>query len=118
MATKQELVQTLLALRNRSNGHKHMTWQAIADHFGPPVTKPVVWRLVNDPDYEPKDQRIRFALGLSITAIVIPISGVIPEGTLCLNALQCGCGQWYIPNHPRRRRCFVCSPARHRTHRS
>jgi len=114
MATKHELAQTILALRQPNGAKPKMTWQAIADNYGPPVTKPIVWRIVNDPDYEPKDQRIRFALGLSITALVVPISGAIPEGTLCLAALQCVCAQWFIPNHPLREKCFVCSPVRKR----
>jgi hypothetical protein len=110
--TKTELAKVFLEKNHPGSNGKKMTWQAIADQYGPPITKPMVWRIANDPDYEPKDQKTRFILGLSVVAIVIPINGIIPEGSLSLSAEQCACGQWYISNHPRRGKCFICSPAR------
>ena len=65
--------------------------------------------------HEPHDPEVRRAFGLAdYHAIVIVGPGVVPPGTQVITAEQCSCGAWFIPNHPRRRRCFVCSPYRGR----
>ncbi len=57
--------------------------------------------------------KVREALGLPPVAVVVVIGGgQIPEGAQVISADLCECGQWYISNHPRRRKCFVCSPVR------
>lgn len=57
--------------------------------------------------------KVRHLLGLPPAATVIVIGGgQIPEGAQVISADQCECGQWFISNHPRRHKCFVCSPAR------
>ncbi len=60
--------------------------------------------------YVPKKWYPRF--GIPLPANVIAVVGVIPNGSQALFALQCPCGQFFISNHPRRRKCFVCSPYR------
>jgi hypothetical protein len=62
--------------------------------------------------WEPKKPVIRARLGLPQPASVIVISGSVPAGSQVLSALQCPCGRYFISNHPRRRRCFICSPFR------
>jgi hypothetical protein len=61
--------------------------------------------------YEP-GPRIRAKLGLPQIANVVVVEGVVPAGSQSIAAQQCPCGQWFISNHPRRKRCFVCSPYR------
>jgi len=64
--------------------------------------------------YEPKRYEIRCVFGLHTSGTIKPIAGAIPDGTQALFAQQCECGQYYISNHPLRRKCFVCSPYRKR----
>jgi hypothetical protein len=61
----------------------------------------------------PKKWRKR--LGMPVPASVTPVSGEIPEGSQALRADLCACGRYFISNHPRRRKCFVCSPFRKRS---
>ncbi len=55
-------------------------------------------------------KKIRGLLGLPAESSVVVMAGEVPAGSQAVAALQCECGQWFIANHPRRRRCFVCSP--------
>lgn len=55
-------------------------------------------------------KKVRGLLGLPPESSVVVMAGDVPAGSQALAAMQCGCGQWFIPNHPRRKRCFVCSP--------
>ena len=55
-------------------------------------------------------KKIRKKLGLQEIATVVVIEGEAPNGTLAHSAQRCHCGQWYISNHPRRHKCFICSP--------
>jgi hypothetical protein len=44
-------------------------------------------------------------------ARVLAINSEIPNGSQALEALYCvKCNQPFIPNTPRRRKCFLCSP--------
>jgi hypothetical protein len=63
--------------------------------------------------YEP-GRKIRKRLDLQPTAMVVVVGNGadIPDGTQVIRATQCECGQWFISNHPRRRKCFICSPYR------
>jgi hypothetical protein len=63
--------------------------------------------------YEP-GPRIRARLGLPQVANVVVIEGRVPAGSQAIAAEQCPCGQWFISNHPRRRKCFICSPYKRR----
>lgn len=60
--------------------------------------------------------RIRKKLGLPEQSKVVSLNGSIPDGSQSLGARQCPnekCNhQWFIPNSPRRRKCFLCSPYR------
>ncbi len=58
-------------------------------------------------------KKTRAMLGLPDEARVVVVYGEIPDGTQAIRADRCACGQWYISNHPRRRKCFQCSPYRH-----
>jgi hypothetical protein len=63
--------------------------------------------------YEP-GRKIRERLGLQPAATVVVVYGEVPDGAQVLQAQQCPCGQFFISNHPRRTKCFVCSPYRRR----
>ncbi len=59
--------------------------------------------------------KVRAALGLPQIGTVIVIGGgSIPAGAQVVRAELCKCGEWFISNHPRRKKCFVCSPFRRR----
>jgi hypothetical protein len=42
--------------------------------------------------------------------VVIIGGGSVPPGAQVISAQVCACGQWFISNHPRRQKCFICSP--------
>ncbi len=75
------------------------------------VNRYYLWHMVKNENYVPPDH-VLHKLGLPSCSIVVPMAGDVPRGTLVLYALQCECGAWYISNHPRRHKCFVCSPYR------
>ena len=57
--------------------------------------------------------KVRELLGLPpVTVVVVIGGGQIPEGAQVYSAEMCECGQVFVSNHPRRRKCFVCSPVR------
>ena len=65
--------------------------------------------------YEPRRQETRTRLGLApIASVVLIGEGELPDGAQTIRAIQCSCGQWFIPNHPRRKHCFICRPYRRR----
>ena len=98
-----------LEIRNkRFEGKK--TWQSIAEDYG--INRAMV-RLIAL-GYQP-GKKIRNVLGLAPSATIVVIGeGAVPDGSQAIKALQCGCRQWFIPNHPRRTHCFICRPVRHR----
>lgn len=49
-------------------------------------------------------------LGIPVEGKVQVIFGVVPDGAQVIGAQECDCGQWFISNHPRRSKCFICSP--------
>ncbi len=62
---------------------------------------------------EPRKLSIRLRLGWPLESYrVVAVGTAIPDGTQAHSAQQCKCGQWFISNHPRRVRCFICSPYR------
>ena len=88
------------------------TWQKVGDKYG--ISRGMAYRIAVN-KYEPKTPEIRKKLGLPVAVSVIPVSGEIPPGSQSLGASYCiRCGKPYIPNHPRRRKCFVCSAYRKR----
>lgn len=62
----------------------------------------------------PKSNSKRWAFGLMNYADVQLITdGQIPPGSQAISAKKCiDCPQWFIPNNPNRKRCFICSPFR------
>jgi len=58
----------------------------------------------------PKKWRPR--LNLPADASVIVMYGEIKVGSQSLGNEVCACGQPFISNHPRRKKCFMCSPYR------
>jgi hypothetical protein len=85
-----------------------MTWQNIAEGYG--INRAMA-RLIAL-GYEP-GKKVRNALNLSPSATVIVFGeGDVPDGSQTIRAIQCACGQWFIPNHPARTHCFLCRPAR------
>jgi len=68
----------------------------------------VIWRIVNS-NYEPKKPETRYNFGLPTSAFVIPVSGEIEPGAMSLSNRICiKCGKPFIPNSPKREKCFIC----------
>lgn len=91
--------------------HKRLnSWRLAADPY--PINKAMARMIANG--YEPGN-RVRRALKIApIASVVVIGDGEVPEGAQVISALLCDCGQWFISNHPRRKRCFICSPYKHR----
>ena len=86
------------------------TWRNVAKQYGlyPNMTRLIAY------GHQPGN-KIRKKLGLPPRSEVESMSGNIPEGSLALGAIVCiKCEQSFISNHPRRRKCFICSPYRSR----
>ena len=80
---RKALTETILVLRRQKNKRgRPTTYDAIAHKFGPKITRIIIWRLINEPDYEPHDTNIRLALGLPALAPapVCPVHGVVHPG--------------------------------------
>lgn len=87
------------------------SWRRVGDWLG--ISAPMA-RLIADKGHYPGPDICR-KVGLPVAAQVVVIGGGdIPPGAQVVSALRCACGQWFVPNHPRRRRCFICSPFRGR----
>ena len=79
------------------------------EDFGGKVTHGMIQQCING--IEPKRNEIRMALGLTpYVEVVVMVDGTIPPGAQVLTATRCACGRWYVSNHPRRRKCFICGP--------
>ena len=85
------------------------SWREVQKHEHPDIPFGTLSRIAND-GYVPKKWYLYF--GIPLPANVIAVAGIIPNGSQALLANQCSCGAWFISNHPRRRKCFVCSPYR------
>lgn len=84
------------------------TYAKLESTYG--VNRYYLWNIINRPDYQPPVKVLQ-ALGVEITATVVVVTGgEVPQGAQVINASRCECGQWYISNHPARKRCFICSP--------
>lgn len=96
-----------LEIKNKRFEEKR-TWQSIAEGYG---INRAMTRLIAL-GYQP-GRKIRLALGLAPSAsIVVMGEGMVPDGAQAIQALQCSCGQWFIPNNPARTHCFICRPAK------
>jgi hypothetical protein len=90
---------------------KYSTYDDLVDEYG--VNRYYLWNIINKDGYLPP-LRICLILDIEIPqAKVVPMNGrQIPDGSQALMALRCDCGQYFISNHPRRRKCYKCSPYR------
>lgn len=55
-------------------------------------------------------QKWRRRLRVPEEGTVTVLQGEAVDGAVALRLQACSCGVWYVSNHPRRRRCFSCSP--------
>jgi hypothetical protein len=83
------------------------SWQKAAEPYG--INKAMARLLAMG--YNP-GKKIRHKLNLPEMAQVVAMEGEIPDGAQVIKASLCECGQYFISNHPRRKRCFICSPFR------
>jgi len=98
-----------LKKRLKSEYLEHGTYESVADKYE--VSRALLWKIINT-DYEPKRFDIREKFGLPEESAVVSVNGRVPGGSITLGAHQCECGQYFISNHPRRQKCFICSPYR------
>ena len=99
--------------REMQNKHTEVhSWQKVGDCYG--INKATARLVANG--YEP-GKKVRRLLGLPEEARVnvVVIYGEVPPGAQVISAQLCiACRRAFIPNHPRRKRCFICSPFRRR----
>ncbi len=88
------------------------SWQAVADRLGF-KSKATPWRVANQ-GWLPKDPASLQKLGLpALVGVQFVPGSTIESGALIgEGSRSCECGVEFISNHPRRRRCFYCSPIR------
>jgi hypothetical protein len=86
------------------------SWRRVAAHWRLSVA--TVIRVAGG--YEPKRADLRAALGLPPRGTVDLAPGItITSGAMVITSSRvCPCGQSFIPNHPARRYCLSCRPAR------
>ena len=100
-----ELGQLSIAI---TKSHQELkSWRKVAAPYG--INAAMARMVANG--YQP-GKKIRKLLDLRETSTVMVMFGDVPPGTQVVSALQCECGQWFIPNSPNRKRCFICSPYR------
>ena len=100
-----------VAVKLRDEHEECQSWAKIGAKYE--VSGGMVWRIVNDPDYEPKDPEARGRLGLPVYVGVTPVRGDITTGSEALPSYLCAsCGKSFISNHGRRKYCYSCSPYR------
>ena len=89
---------------------KHETlksWRKVGEPYG---LFPDTVRMIAS-GYDPGNT-VRERLRLPPKSSVVSVNGKVPGGSITLGAHQCECGQYFISNHPRRQKCFICSPYR------
>ena len=97
----------------RLHALEHSLRQIAKEQFDGQITHATVQRILDG--REPKDPKIRMAIGLPAYQGVTVVTGdILPPGTQSIGALLCPCGRWFIPNTGKRKRCFVCTPFRKR----
>lgn len=88
---------------------KHSLRRIANEDYGGRISHAVIQRVLDN--FEPRDAHNRDALGLPAYQFVVVVTGgVIPPGAQVVSAEVCECGQWYIPNHPARKHCYICRP--------
>lgn len=94
------------------------TLRAIAqESFGGRVTHGDIARALRGELPAGREKRAAFGLPVVTAVLVMGGSEIPPGAQVIATAERCDCGQWFIPNHPARRRCFICSPYRRRKKR-
>lgn len=112
------LRQQLLELRSQPYfGRSETPWYIVRDAILPNgkralVSAATVWKIAMRPPYEPRNAAIRDALGLDPESAVTFVDGRQKPRAQALDVSECECGRYFVSNHPRRRRCFICSPYR------
>lgn len=95
--------------------HKNRTdWTQIAREVAhPKITRAHVRKMIVF-QWEPQRDDLRVAFGWSPLVTVTPVNGAaVPSGSQVLHAQHCTlCNRPFISNHPRRQKCFICSPYR------
>lgn len=100
------------------NGDGPPTWEEIRQLVVVPamldrVSRACVWKIANQAGYEPKDLAIREALDLDEESPVRYVDGRARPKAQALDVMACiDCSRYFVSNHPRRQRCFICSPYR------
>ena len=79
------------------------------EDYGGTITHSTVKRILDG--YEPRDPKIREAIGLPAYQGVTVVTGeIITPGVMTMGELRCvRCGRPFIPNTAKRRLCFVCT---------
>ena len=109
MPISEQVLQAKVYEMNAS-GNSHRT---IAQVYGKPISYGDIGRIIKG--VFPKRAEKRIALGLPPRFAVILIGeGTIPDGSQTIRALQCCCGQWFVPNTAKRKKCFICTHFRTR----
>lgn len=111
-----ELRAQLLEIRGL-NGSPKISWAQVHRSVVPAgqrdrVSVATLWKIAERPPYEPKDPGIREILGLDEESLVLFLDGQRRPRAQAVGAVRCACGQYFISNHPRRKRCFLCGPYR------
>lgn len=99
-----------LAARVAGMREQGMSWRTVGAALG--VSHGTAARIGSG--WEPREAGLRRVLGLPAWRVRVEVvGGVVPEGSQVVGAVACGsCGRWYVSNHPKRRRCYACSPVR------
>lgn len=99
--------------RLRAEYDKLGGWRKVGAQYG--VSGALVYRVVMT-DYEPKDPEIRHRLGAPVLGLVqCMVDEVLPPGTQVMGSACCArCGRPFVPNHPLRKKCYICAPYRGR----
>jgi len=88
-------------------------WRAVGTVFG--ISGGMAYRVAVQ-GYEPRDGEIRKRLGMSVISEVEFVSEKSQATSRKLQAVGVDictvCGEGFVSNHPRRRKCFRCSPYR------
>jgi len=99
-------LERFICLRDNTS----LSWRTIATlsefHRIPPGTLSAIYKTKK----VPKKWYRRFNMPPETTIVVI--TGEVPAGSQAIAAQRCECGQHFISNHPRRRKCFICSAYR------
>lgn len=93
------------------HGTRGLSYRAIArnGHFGN-VPAGTLCAIANG---YPIPKRWHEDLGLEIVANVVVMHGKVSNGAQSIGETICSrCGKAFISNHPRRSKCFTCSPYR------